>query len=368
MNGLFDLFPQLTLAEKIFVWIAACCLAGAVLFILFLIISRLVKSNLERRKKGYREDIHDIVNNIILAESKDEVETWWKVRDGLKKIGSTITGKQMLIYEIISLKRSLTGVAIANLEHAYRHYKLFELSLMKLHSFKLTRKAQGIHELAEMNYVEATDQISKLLHSSRQTLRDQVFIALLKLDKEVPLSFLDDYTASVSYWMRMRIHHHLSNLSPSQLPDFSKWFTHRNIDVALFAMSMARQFRQLNTAARLIPQLHDPDKRRVSMAVTALGDMEAHEFANHILELVDTHWADAKLSRRIARSLGKMGATEAHWNALLSYLAHPEYTVRFEAASALQQAGKNDLLKAHQASLHLEALVKHVEEPLLQVS
>jgi hypothetical protein len=362
MNSLINLFQRLTTEEKIFVWIAMACLVGAFLFILFLLISRQVKNSQETDIQFYSEKFQESINELVFADqdaSKAEQLT------ELRTIaGQTSAGKQALINQLISLRKSLSGSAVENLENAYREMNLYEYSLQKLKQRSWSVNLAGIYELAEMNYSDARDAIKSFLLHPNYALRDEAFMALLKLDQDSSFSFLDDYRASVSFWMRMRIHHHLSHIDKRKLPDFTKWFSSENIDVALFSISMARHFRQLAASPALIVLLRDSDKRKVSLAVSTLGDLETYEYADELVSLIDFYWEDTKLSRRIAHSLGKLSNTESQWSGLAKFLKHSDYTVRYEAARSFHQSGKHLPI----SDPDLELLIRHIQEPLLQAS
>jgi HEAT repeat protein len=362
MNQLVNLFHSLTPEEKIFIWIAMACVVGAFLFILFLLISRSVKNSHEVEAQFYRGKFQESINELVFA---DDDASWVTQLKKLKGItGQSAAGKQALIDQMIALKKSLSGMAVENLERAYKELSLHEHSLRKLMHGSWSTQVAGIYELAEMNYPEASHVIKPFLLHANYALRDEAFMALLKLDQDSSFSFLDDYKASVSFWMRMRIHHHLSHIDKRKLPDFTKWFSNNNVDVALFSISMARHFRQLAAVPALILLLRDSDKRKVSLAVSTLGDLETYEHADELVNLIDFYWSDSKLSRRIALSLGKLSNTENQWNGLTKYLKHPDYTVRYETARAIHEAGK----PLSNLAPGLEVLTRHVQEPLLQTS
>jgi hypothetical protein len=98
--------------------------------------------------------------------------------------------------------------------------------------------------------------------------------------------------------------------------------------------------------------------------VSTLGDLEAFEHAEELISRIDFYWEDAKLSRRIAISLGKLCNSDSQWAWLQKYLTHPDYAVRFEAARAIHQSGKQFPKQAPD----MELLIRHVQEPLLRAS
>jgi HEAT repeat protein len=106
----------------------------------------------------------------------------------------------------------------------------------------------------------------------------------------------------------------------------------------------------------------------VSIAIDALGDLDAHDAATPLINYLTKFWNNADLSKRIARSLGKIGYADIHWKALSEYLKHPNYAVRFEAAQSLFKSGNNakQILNSSNADGTFSSMIQHVEDPLLQ--
>jgi len=371
MIDILETFTGLPSEVKIFAAISLAAIGGAVLFIIFLFGSRQVKNNLKRRESAFRDRFQKSLNVIMMMESSSEepaASSQFYLSQLKKDMGESTLAKQVMVDQLIGLKKNLVGSSAENLTNIFRKLQLNFFASQKAESIRWPRRAQGISELAQMDDQSSFEKIKANLHSKNITVREEAFMALVKLDKDSGLLFLNEYRAPLSQWMEMRIHQHLSNSDKRRLPDFSQWFDHSNLDVALFAMNMTKQFRQLNSAKKLIAVLAESNEIKVGIAIETLGDLEVHDAATPLAECATKFWSNEKLSNRIARSLGKVGYAESHWRVLACYLKHSSYPVRFEAVQSLYKSGNiaKRILDAANADRSVDAIINHVGDPLLQ--
>jgi hypothetical protein len=373
MIRVIETFSYLPQDVKVFLWIAFSALVGASLFILFLLSSRQVKNKLAQKENTFRARFQNSLNVILLMDSSEDepmASVQFYQTQLVKDMGDSRIAKQVMVDQLIGLRKSLSGSSADGLTRVFRKMGLNIFSQQKMNKPRWSQKARGIFELAQMNEKESFEKIKPSLQSKNVTVREEAFMALVKLDNDTSLSFLNDYQAPLSHWMVMRIHQYLSNSDKRSLPDFSQWFAHPNLDVALFAIDMTRYFRQLSSAPKLVSLLRDQDKLKVTLAIEAIGDLEAFESANELINCISEYWDHQEISRRIAKTLGKIGHTRDHWKKMSLYLTHPSYVVRFEAAQAMHKVGGDALQNLNEMNSNLNgtlnSLIRHVEDPLLQ--
>ncbi|MGC4022331.1 MAG: HEAT repeat domain-containing protein [Cyclobacteriaceae bacterium] len=286
---------------------------------------------------------------IMLLEGTDSMQlssSQFYLKDLGKDMGTSSLSKQVMIDQIIGLQKSVAGSSAENLISIFKKLNLSSLSLAKLKSFQWNIKAQGISELGQMLYTDSIPSIKSLINHRNQTVREEALMAMVKLDQGLSLSFLHEYYAPLSPWIAMRIFQHLSNSDKRNLPDFSQWFNHTNSDVVLFAIEMTKRFRQLNSGSKLV-ELLDKEKTKITAAIETLGELEIHDQADKIVACAENHWEDIDVSRKAVTCLGKIGYSESHWSFMAKYLSHPDYSVRFEAARALNMSGNGAKQRAY---------------------
>lgn len=353
--------------------VASILLVCGVLIIVNIFASRIIKSYNQKREYLLRAEYQKILNKVIVNEMYSEKETsdmtFGYYMGELRLIcGNTGFARQVLITQILEIKKNLTGNSSVVLEKIYYELSLFKDSLKKLRNFAWQKKAMAIRELAEMGYRGSVPLIAGFLNTSNQTLQQESFMALVRLEDK-PLSFFEHYTRDISLWMRINIYSYLSKLDHRKLPVFSQWFNHGNITVRLFAISMARQFKQTSSIPGLVEMLYSDNAKIVGLAVTALGEMEVYQHRQEIVILATHVWRFERLSRRVVQCLGRIGDTDADVPVVGKFLSHPSYNVRFEAVSALKKLGPKgeDFLRDFNSENNraIDNLLHHFGEPLL---
>lgn len=352
--------------------IAALFLVTGVLFIVILFASRIIKSRLEQRRNWLRSNFQQVLNKVIVNETFNEKGNTTPAFEFYMAqlrllIGSSSFAKRILIGQILEIRKSLTGTSAEALVRTYHALHLQTESLNKLKSLQWPTKASGVRELAEMNYHGSVQPIREFLQSGNRVLREESFMALVRLENE-PLSFLDDFKGELSLWMRINIYRYLSKLDARNLPVFSRWFHHPNIAVRLFSLSMARQFRQTASVSALAEMVYDANPKVVGIAVSALGELEAYQYRDRVAKLATHAWNFEKLSRRVVNCLGKIGDPKIDADLIGEFIQHPCHAIRFEAVRALKQLGQEGervIDMRIESNTHLRGILKHISEPLL---
>jgi hypothetical protein len=361
--------------EWVLVLIAAFFLVCGFALIFALLASRLYKSYLEIRTNSLSFQFRKILNTIVVNETFSQAETpnsafEYRMAELRNIKHNSSLASQILIGELIKIKKNLSGRSAHALTATYYSLGLQRSSLSKLNRFEWKIKALGIRELAEMEHVESIPRILKFLASKNSVLREESFMAMVRIDRENPLSFLDHFHNDLTLWMRINIYHFLQKLDQKKLPQFNQWFDHGNVSIVLFSISMVRQFRQVQAIKDLIPLLSHENRKVRSLTVETLGELDAYEYSHELEKLATTSWEDAKLSHRIIQCLGKIGDASTSLIVYESFLTHPVYEVRFEAVKSLKKAGPMGeaiLMKFNERHENaLRGIERHLSEPLLQ--
>lgn len=364
MTGWIDRITGLSQPSQFFVWLILVLLFVSGLLVMFILISRLIKNYTSLQNRQRILFFQPLLNALVFMDSEEEIKTAEELKLLQGQLDSS-SAKQLLMEQLKNLKRNLTGSPSTNIDFLFQALSLDRYALRKLHQgLHWKTRAEAIQELSIFSVRSAIPAIQKYITAENRTVQEEALMALIRLDLESSLAFLDSYTAQVSPWMRIRIHHHLSKMNARALPLFSQWMDHPVVDVSLFSISMARQFRQLSAVPLLIKIIQGNDKIKIGPSIRALGEIGAHEAVDAVISIVDKYWSDRKISLRIVKCLGELGHQPNHLAAVVKFLSHPEYVVRLQAARALMVLQPNELAK--QTQLSIAGIVRHVQEPLLQ--
>ncbi len=344
-----------------------------VAFLIWILISRLSKTYYSRKYDRLREGFQKTLNAFIILENSNEDTHHFSWHYNLTELRNQLISsarKQLLIDLLIANKQNLSGRSAIMLRKIYIRLGLKKVSRTKLKHGSSLRKVKGLQELAEMECTDALPSIQLLFHHRNKIVRQESFIAMVRLGGIMPFSLMRGYAGSISPWMQLIIHKHLVKLPAERLPKFHYWFTASNKEVKKFAINMAYQFRQSAAIPRLASLLRDNDLEIAGLAANALGDIGASQYAESIGQLGKNNMMNDALSVQIIQVLAKIGNKEQHTSFLTWHMIHGPYKVRMEAMRALHKLKlsiRDFLIDFNLNNDHeFESIYAHIKEPLLQ--
>ena len=336
---------------------------------MFVFLSRVVKNARQRKEAILLSTLQSSLNGLLFQEGDVPASSYqFNLNEIKRAIKHRRLATQTLVDLIINLKKSLSGSSAKVLEKIYHDLDLNQFSIRKLSSFSWSKRAQGIRELSELNNSSVLT-IIPTLNTRNKTLKEELLLATIRLDKQNPLGFLDQWEGEITSWMQIHIHHYLSQLDPRTLPDFSKWFSSPREDVVIFAVNMARQFQQSGSAPGLVKLLSHANTLIVTSAIRAFTELEAFAVVDQVTAIADRYWNDEAISRAVVIYLGKTGHSEGHFLLLNRYLGHNSLSVRLDTVRALLNLGEqgNAILQQHHTpESRIQQLIVHASEPTLR--
>ncbi len=287
----YDTSPGVLKVILAFGWIFTVTSFG---FIAFLLLRRIYVSWKTKKAAQLRFEIEKLVNAIMQGRIKSfafEGETNRLIKSYTNHRFLKNEHRNILINELISIYKTLSGKAAQNLRDIYLNHDLPQYSLKKLNSWRWYIKAKGIQEIADMDYTEANDSIKAYSNHPIALLRTEAQTALVKLANFDALRFLDNTSYPISEWQQLKFLHILSNKEVNTLPDFSKWLNSSNDTVVIFSLKLIRHFQSMKDSSNVEKALtHRSLKVRIE-AVETIGALH-HE---HALSLIKTQfYRDAK--------------------------------------------------------------------------
>ncbi|HEX8059367.1 MAG TPA: hypothetical protein VF473_00460, partial [Cyclobacteriaceae bacterium] len=240
---------------RMFMLLALAFFVAAGLVVLFLLLSRVAKSSRQKKEAALLSTLQSLLNGLLFLEGDVPVASYqFSLNEIKREVRNNPLAAQTLVNLIINLRKNLSGSSAGVLEKIYHDLGLNQFSIDKLSSFSWSKRAQGIRELSELNN-SSTLGLIPTIRTGNKTLKEELLLATIRLDKQNPLGFLDQWPGEITSWMRIHIHYYLSKLDSRTLPDFSKWFSSPKEDVVIFAVNMARQFQQSGSAPGLVKLL-----------------------------------------------------------------------------------------------------------------
>ena len=164
-----------------------------------------------------------------------------------------------------------------------------------------------MQELAEMGCTDMLGAIQALFTHRKLMIRQESFIAMVRLASSSPFVLVDHYHDAITPSMQSTIHKHLATLSADRLPKFYRWFYSAHTEIRKFAVMMTNHFRQLDGIPHLARMLESRDLELAGMAAEVLGNMGAAEYAETIAALGRRFPMNEMLTRKIIAALKQIG-------------------------------------------------------------
>ncbi len=362
------------LREPAFFVALALCFAGtAVVFLIVIMISRIIKTRHTENVDALREDFQKTINALIILDQSKDRNSHFSLNFYLKGLREKLSNdlrKQVLIDVLIANKKNLRGTPAKILKKIYVRLQLKKISYSKLNQTNTLTIVQGLQELTEMECADYLPTVQELFYHKDTLVRQESFIGLVRLTGDSPFVLVDHYQGFVTPWMQLMVHKHLTTLPLDKLPKFYRWFYSDSNEIKKFAVVMATQFRQAEAIPHLSVLLDDINEEISGLAVAMLGEMGAVEHANLIEKMGRENLLNDSFSLRAIHALEQIGNPEEHGSFLAWHMVHGSPLTRFEAMRAMHKLKMNCrdfLIDFNAANDELfENIYRHVTTPLLQ--
>lgn len=319
-------------------------LAGIILLILSLLVYMLsymyFKSIYDKKFDKWSAISDVLIRKAIFYDDTDiEDEEMRSVTANAEKLVHDRYFRKLLVNEITSAKKNITGISADNLKQLYVQMGLEKYALNNLTSSKWYVKAKAVQELTVMDMVEFVDQIYPNTDDKNDLVRMEAQSALVQFNGFDGLRFLDTVTYPISNWQQIKLLQQLSHLPPSDI-DMGPWFKSANSSVIVFALKLTRNYQRFELHDDIISCLDHPDPWVRIEAIQCLSEIYTDQTSDHLIsrflnEILKNQLAMIKVMQTIG--------TERDVLFLLDLLTYDNDEIKICAARALAQTSKNGL-------------------------
>ncbi|MFM7216969.1 MAG: hypothetical protein ACKO1U_03000 [Bacteroidota bacterium] len=246
---------------RFLVALALTLLIVSLVFLGFILASRIRKTNREQKKKSLLEKYTPLFQELILGDAHLEASAEIRARFAKTDLEKPFR-REVLSDSLIHMHGNFSGEIAIRIERLFRSLD-FHLDLMK----SLRRKewyliAKGMRNLALMNIREVSEDLQLFLSHKNQMVRYEARIAAMKLSEKDHLAFLDQEKTYLSDWDQANIYAMLTRIPDITIPEFSRWLDSKNPSVVNFAIYMIGRFNQLPALPSLIRMLDKADENQ----------------------------------------------------------------------------------------------------------
>ncbi len=268
-------YQQASLKVKILVGIVVYLIFSLTLLLLFILINRTIKTRERKQASNIKSIYQDELTNFLFGEEDQTFEF-----TGINHEKN----RNIFINELLSLHNNLYGEAANRLRDLYFNLELYKDSLRKVNYRKWNLKAKGFRELAQMDVKDANRNIAKYINSRNEMLRMESQQALVKLNDEDPLGFLDNLKYELTEWEQVNI---LDTLEYHQIyiESFDRWMTSENDTVVIFATRLAGHYKHIHSWPQVLNLLEHKNPKVRQFAIKTLDMLEVAENAGPLKEI-----------------------------------------------------------------------------------
>ncbi len=338
-----------------------------------IIVAKVLKQ-LRNSRFGHLNSKYDtLISEIILSPEASETRVFserhiFMMEAYKKKYLRSNFARDIMIDRMLQLKRSIEGALEHRIIELYRGLNLHLYSIRKVKSMRWHIVVKGMKEVAEMQIKEANYLLIGHLSSRNDHVIREAQIALIKLNPQNPLYFLDQPGIFLSTWQELRIHRFIKKYSHADVLALEKWLGSSNSSVIKFALRLIALFQQLSAAEKVAGFLTHPDPQIRSLSARTLEELSAYHLSESLL--IAMPGTNDEVAPIFLKALTELSAPAVSQKMAKQLLAGTNYKAKKEAVRTLLHtavAPEAILLKvAENERPAVEKIIRHLQEPLLR--
>jgi len=216
------------------------------------LILRVRKTKFQKKADALKESLNGLIMSAAFASSEEELTEI--ITQAKPEFVNKIKGlglAQVMINEVLSIHRNLTGQSKHNLSRLFQETILMNYTLRNLKNENWHLKATAIRDLSQINAEAYIPKIEKYAIHHNIYLQQVAQIALVNLKGYDGLEFLAKLKNALSDWQQINLLDILRKLDKDKAPDFSQWLTHKEDTIKLFSIRLINFFQQSYNAEKV---------------------------------------------------------------------------------------------------------------------
>lgn len=345
---------------------------GSLSFAASIIISKVIKRLEQLRFQELQKRFDQLISEVILspddAANGDLSERHiFLIKATKKKYLRSAYPQNLMIDRMLQLKRSIEGNLELRIIDLYRSLELQRNSMKKVKKRRWFLVVKGMKEIAEMQIKEANFLLIEKLTSSNKHVIRETQIALVKLNPQNPLYFLDKPGIFLTTWQMLRIHRFIKKNTKTGIPSFSKWLDSSNVSVLQFAIRMIGLFQQIEAAEQVAVFLSHQEAKVRRIAAITLLDLEAYHLAETLQNVLET--CPEFIDPITLKTLSRLSTGDQAIKMAYTLLENKDYLLKKEAINTLLEGGVDsaDIVSrvTEDEKPGLVSIIRHLQDPLL---
>lgn len=216
--------------------------------------------------------------------------------------------KELVINDMIRLKRNLKGKAADSIIVFYRALKLNNYSSGLMRNFLDLNKCEGLYQFQSLDYKNSIDEIKPFLQSSNKIIRSNATMAYISLT-DGDMSVFNEFPRKISLLniiKIMDIYHERKLPIPKNIDD---WIDSANTTVIILGIKTMVFYNYLNKSDAIIELVKHEDEAIKKEAIIAIRDLYLYESERLLIKVFETSSLENKFE--IVKTLKIIGNQEA---------------------------------------------------------
>lgn len=348
------------LIELMYFFLAVIVMVVA--FIAFYLFRRAQRSAGRKQLRGlYSDQIS------LLAVCEEEADLGQIIKEILvslqaKGLLEGSFSRNVLIKELVTAAKSMSGVAKQNIGSFYTAAGLDSVTIKQLRSGAWHVKARAIQTLAHLDQKQHIAKVYRHTNNRNELIRSEARVAVVKLTGFDGLRFLDVISYPLTEWEQLCLVHELSE---NHRPDFKKipdWLHSDNDSVVEFALRLVESYRifEMHGDVAFCLAHQQPGIRK--KAVEAIRAINQPQTAG--LLAAQLMRDDEEVQLVVLEALGEVGS-ESDLAVLWPFLSHPRTAFKIAAAKAVRNSNPYGMVMLRQR-VDMEMHPWHILIPQLE--
>lgn len=313
---------------------------GLVILVLILIFMILVMMVWKRRQSSRHKRISLRFSNWLTEIVLEEFENnhMFVIPPHIDRLLSKPGSREVLLQELITLKKGLNGSAGQNLMRLYKQLQLDELSVLKLHSQHWHLKVKGMQELAMMDQHQYFNTIRKYLNDPHPYIRMEAQTALVRYHGFRGLYFLNRMSYPLTEWQQLHLLQLLLNQPAAVAMNIGKLLHSANSSAVQFALRLITEQHDASYYDMVTACLHHKDDNVKKQAVYCLGELATRQTASLLITECMQYSKEIQLT--VLHVLKKIGSI-AELDLLHKQVLSNDADIRLTCMKAIQAIKQN---------------------------
>ncbi|ASV32191.1 hypothetical protein CJ263_19265 [Maribacter cobaltidurans] len=261
--------------------------------------------------KEKKKELSPIVSEFLFYdENGDKIEkiNYIGLKIEVRELIKSPFDRKVLTEILMDLRKDVSGTTRNELFHIYQDLGLHEDAFKKLKSWRWEVISKGIFELTQMHVEEAYKPITRFINDKRPTVRKQAEIAVVTLNREGIIYFLDHTTYRISEWQQLKLLDVVRNKEDYLAPPFRLWLTSKNNYVVLFALRLIKHYNQNDANISLITLIKHKSNQIKREAIHCIKEFYVTEALPVLKQTFGSNNTDIKM--HILDTIAEIGSDE----------------------------------------------------------